>query len=59
MHRQPIMQTAPINLSVIDPIGRALDRVKLLLFQPFDLGKWFAIGFCAWLAFLARVAGFT
>jgi hypothetical protein len=29
-----------------------LERVKRVLFQPFDLGKWFIIGFCAWLAFL-------
>jgi len=26
-----------------------MDRVKRLLFQPFDLGKWFMIGFGAWL----------
>jgi hypothetical protein len=51
------MQTPPLNLSVIDPVGRALDRVKLLLFQPFDLGKWFVIGFCAWLAFLGEGGG--
>ena len=32
----------------------AINRVKLLLFEPFDLGKWFAIGFCAWLAHLGE-----
>jgi molecular chaperone DnaJ len=26
--------------------------VKRVLFQPFDLGKWFVIGFAAWLAHL-------
>jgi len=25
-----------------------------MLFQPFDLGKWFVIGFCAWLAYLGE-----
>ena len=25
-----------------------------MLFQPFDLGKWFVIGFCAWLAHLGE-----
>lgn len=28
--------------------------MKRLLFQPFDLGKWFVIGFCAWLAHLGE-----
>jgi len=51
------MQTPPLNLSVTDPLSRALDRVKLVLFQPFDLGKWFVIGFCAWLAFLGESGG--
>jgi len=42
------------SISVIDPIGPTFERVKLLLFKPFDLGKWFTIGFCAWLAYLAQ-----
>lgn len=41
------------NISVIAPISDAIDRCKLILFKPFDMGKWFAIGFCAWLAMLA------
>jgi hypothetical protein len=45
------------SVSVIDPIGKAIDRVKLILFQPFDLGKWFIIGFCAWLATLLEGGG--
>jgi len=42
----------PPAVSVIDPIGPAFEKVKTILFKPFDLGKWFVIGFCAWLAFL-------
>jgi hypothetical protein len=42
------------NISVTDPIGLAMERVKHILFRPFDLGKWFAIGFCAWLARLGE-----
>jgi len=42
----------PSRISVIDPISPAVERVKTLLFKPFDLGKWFTIGFCAWLAYL-------
>ena len=46
------------KVSVIDPISPAIERVKTILFKPFDLGKWFVIGFCAWLAMLFRGAGF-
>jgi hypothetical protein len=42
------------NISVTDPVGLAMERVKQILFRPFDLGKWFAIGFCAWLAGLGE-----
>jgi hypothetical protein len=47
----------PENISVIDPINPAIDRVKLMLFQPFDLGRWFVIGFCAFLANLGKGNG--
>lgn len=40
------------NISVITPVSEAIDRCKLMLFRPFDMGKWFTIGFCAWLAML-------
>jgi hypothetical protein len=42
---------------VAEPVSPALERVKLMLFQPFDLGKWFVIGFCAWLAYLGEGGG--
>jgi hypothetical protein len=45
------------RVSVIDPITPAIERVKLILFRPFDLGKWFVIGFCAWLAYLGSGGG--
>jgi len=45
------------KISVIDPVGEAIDRVKEVLFNPFDLGKWFIIGFCAWLAMLGQGGG--
>lgn len=44
-------------MSVIDPIGPAFEKVKTILFRPFDLGKWFTIGFCAWLAYLGSGGG--
>jgi hypothetical protein len=46
--------TLPREISVAEPVSPALERVKRVLFQPFDLGKWFTIGFCAWLAHLGE-----
>ena len=36
------------------PVNQAIERMKRVLFQPFDLGKWIVIGFCAWLAQLGE-----
>ncbi len=44
-------------ISVTAPVGQAFDRMKRMLFQPFDIGKWFVIGFCAWLATLGDSGG--
>ncbi|MCX6927068.1 MAG: hypothetical protein NT154_28260, partial [Verrucomicrobia bacterium] len=49
----------PREMSVTLPVGQAMDRVKKVLFQPFDVGRWFVIGFCAWLAYLGEGGGFT
>src|SRR5579884_402977 len=43
-----------MSISVIDPIGSAIERAGRVCFRPFDLGKWLTIGFCA---FLANFAG--
>jgi len=47
----------PVNISVTDPISRAEKWTKRILFRPFDLGKWFAIGFCAWIAGIGGSGG--
>lgn len=51
------MSNSPI--SVTRPVDQALARVKQVLFRPFAAGKWFVIGFCAWLAYLGRGGGFN
>lgn len=38
-------------------IEPAYERVKQMLFRPFNLGKWIGIGFCAWLAGLGEAGG--
>jgi hypothetical protein len=44
-------------VSVVEPLTPAIERVKTILFRPFDFGKWLAIGFCAWLAELGKPKG--
>ena len=45
------------GVSVMEPIGHAINKTKHILFDPFNLEKWFVIGFCAWLAGLAGGGG--
>ncbi len=45
------------NISYFPPFERAFAGMKQRLFRPFNLGKWFAIGFTAWLAMLGENGG--
>lgn len=47
----------PREISVTEPIEPAYERVKQILFRPFNLTKWIIIGFCAWLAGLGESGG--
>src|SRR5688500_14349967 len=44
-------------ISITDPIERAIKRAKLITFGPFNLGKWFTLGFIAFLATLDEGGG--
>ncbi len=44
-------------ISLTEPISQAFDRTKRILFAPFKVGKWFTLGFCAWLAYLGEGGG--
>ncbi len=46
-----------MNVQYVAPLRRAWARMKGILFNPFDLGKWLVIGFSAWLAGLAGGGG--
>jgi hypothetical protein len=48
------MNGAKPNIEIFRPFGEAFELMKKILFQPFDLKKWFIIGFAAWLANLGR-----
>ena len=47
------MTPEPRRIEIFAPFSAAFDLTKAILFQPFDLGKWFTIGFAAFLAGLA------
>ncbi len=42
--------TEPTSIGCTQPLDRAWQRMRLILFSPFDLGKWIVLGFSAWLA---------
>ncbi|HEY4281555.1 MAG TPA: hypothetical protein VGM62_00720 [Chthoniobacterales bacterium] len=44
------MNGASPDIQVIKPFNEAVELTKQILFRPFDLKKWFVIGFAAWLA---------
>ena len=41
-----------MQVKYFDPLSRAWGRMTKALFKPFDIGKWFAVGFTAFLAHL-------
>ena len=49
--------STPERIELIAPLGKALRHTGKVLFEPFDMGKWFVIGFCAWLATLGKGGG--
>lgn len=44
-----------MTIQYIEPLSRAITRTKNDLFRPFDLGKWFVVGFTAFLAGLSDI----
>lgn len=45
------------SVSVIEPIGEAMNWMQDRLFNPFNLGEWFVFGFAWFLAGLAQFGG--
>ncbi len=50
-------RTPRIPVSITGPFSPAIDRTGRILFRPFDLRKWFVLGFCACLAWLGQAGG--
>jgi hypothetical protein len=55
----PRMNETEPTIEIFKPFGEAFELMKKILFQPFDIKKWFAIGFAAWLANLGGGGGFN
>ena len=53
------MDPNELRIEIFAPFGEAFETTKKILFQPFDLAKWFVIGFAAWLATMFSGAGFN
>jgi hypothetical protein len=47
------------EIQIFKPVGEAFELMKKILFQPFELKKWFIIGFAAWLANLGGGGSFN
>jgi hypothetical protein len=42
-----------MQISFVEPLSRAWERMRRMLFAPFELARWLVLGFSAWLAGLA------
>jgi hypothetical protein len=45
------------DISVTRALQQSFDWVKYVLFHNFDIGKWFVMGFCAWISLLGESGG--
>jgi hypothetical protein len=46
-----------MRIAYFEPLSRAWERTRVILWQPFDLTKWLLLAFAAWLAGLATDSG--
>jgi hypothetical protein len=46
-----------MNISAIEPISQAWNHMVRILFKPFEIKKWFVLGFCAFLAQCDEMGG--
>jgi hypothetical protein len=48
---------AGVRPSCLEAAAQAYARVVAVLFKPFDITRWFSMGFCAWLAYIGTQSG--
>ena len=55
--KEPLLGVAGQCPSCLEAAAQAYSRVASILFKPFDVRRWFSIGFCAWLAYIGTQSG--
>lgn len=55
--KAPLLGVAGSRPSCLEAAAQAYARVVGLLFKPFDIKRWFSMGFCAWLAYVGTQSG--
>ena len=50
--RVPLLGVTGARPSCTEAVSQAYSRTVSVLFRPFDMTRWFSMGFCAWLAYL-------
>jgi MFS family permease len=53
------MNGAERKIEIFAPFGEAYERMKKILFRPFDISKWFVIGFAAFISGHFGSGGFS
>ena len=48
----PLLGVTGERPSCLSAASQAYDRMLSVLFKPFDIMRWFSMGFCAWLAYI-------
>lgn len=51
-HSVPLFGVTGEHPSCLKAASQAFDRMSEVLWKPFDISRWFSMGFCAWLAYL-------
>lgn len=54
---EPVLGVAGSRPSCVEAAAQAFSRVCDVLFRPFDVRRWFSMGFCAWLATIGTQSG--
>jgi len=53
----PLLGVTGARPSCLAAASQAYARVVEVLFRPFDVSRWFSMGFCAWLAYIGTQSG--
>lgn len=54
---EPLLGVAGSRPSCVEAAAQAYSKVGDVLFRPFDVRRWFSMGFCAWLATIGTQSG--